>query len=180
MEIKSKIEIVELMKHLGLPLVAAEVGVAEGRWSLDLFKYGIEKLYLIDVWETVPFIEGCASWSQEWHDNNYKEMLKRIEPYKDKAVILKGFSYKMVNEIPDESLGLCYVDCDHTYLGTKADADLYWPKLVNGGIMMFHDYANPEYQVWKAVREFAAKFNLTINVLKENGDVVNYVAYVVK
>lgn len=65
MKINSKIDIVKLMRHLELPLVAAEIGVAEGRWSLDLLTYGIEKLYLVDVWERVPFIEGCASWEQE-------------------------------------------------------------------------------------------------------------------
>jgi hypothetical protein len=47
MEITSRAQLVDLMRSNGLPLFAAEVGVAEGQFSLQLLQAGIEKLYLI-------------------------------------------------------------------------------------------------------------------------------------
>lgn len=106
--------------------------------------------------------------------------MERIEPFKEKVVILKGFSYKMANDIPDNSLGHVHIDCDHSYNGTKSDAEIYWGKLVDGGVMTFHDYANPAYGVWRAVREFAQKHELEINMLTENGELDNYGCYFIK
>jgi hypothetical protein len=170
MEIYSRTQLIELMKHLELPLTAAEVGVAEGIWSTELMGLGLDRLYLIDIWERVPFIAGCASFSQEWHDKNYNEVLERMKGYGDKVVVLKGFSYKVANEIPDESLGLVYVDGDHTRLGCHADIEVYYPKLVKGGIMAFHDYGNKDYGVFDAVETYTQINKLQIHRLPETGD----------
>jgi len=108
MQINSRRQIVDLMKHFDLPLIAAEVGVAEGRLSVELLAWGIEKLYLIDIWEHIPFIVGMGSQSQELHNINYNSMLEKIKGQEEKVIILKGFSYKMANSIPDESLGMVF------------------------------------------------------------------------
>jgi methyltransferase family protein len=179
MIIETRLRLVELMKHFHLPLVAAEVGVAEGLWSINLLQQGIEKLYLIDIWESVPFLEGCASWDQEWHDKNYETVKEKFKDHPN-VIILKGFSYKMANEIPNETLGLVYIDAAHDYNSVKSDIETYWPKLVIGGIMAFHDYANPEYGVWRAVKNFAHDNNREINMLKEDGELVNIGCYIRK
>ena len=180
MKIDTKLDVVDLMKHLELPLVAAEVGVAEGRYSLDLLQRGIEKLYLIDIWEKVPFIDGCASWEQEWHDDNYNAVLDRTKDYKENIVILKGLSYKMAEHIPDDTLGLLFIDADHSYNGVKTDLEYFWGKLVVGGILILHDFANPEYGVWRAGKEFSQKHNLEVNLLKENNQIDNIGCYMIK
>lgn len=178
MKINSRSQLVELMKHLGLPLVAVEVGVAEGNFSTELISMGIEKLYLVDIWETVPFIDGCASFEQEWHNENYKKV---VELFGDnpKVEILKGFSHKMAANVKDGSLGLAYIDGDHTYQGAKADIKTWWPKLVLGGIMAFHDYSNPDYGVKRAVIEHM-KNEAAVNIIVEDGDVANIGAWVQK
>jgi len=178
MEITSRIELVELMKHLNLPLTAVEVGVAEGTFSLELLQCGVEKLYLVDLWERMPFISGCASWGQEWHDNNYREVVEKINPYKDKVTILKGFSHKMAEHIPDESLGLVYEDSNHFYDGVKSTIEFYLPKLVKGGVFAFHDFGNEGYGVGKAVQEFTK--NVGLFYLPEDGDINNMGAYFLK
>lgn len=177
MEINSRTQIVELMRHFNLPLTAVEVGVAEGRLSTELIALGIERLYLVDIWENVPFIEGCASFEQSWHNKNYNEVKERFMD-NDNVVMLKGFSYKMAENIPDETLGLVYVDCDHSYAGVRADIDAYFPKLVKGGIMAFHDFKNPTYGVERAVWDFT-KGN-GINELKEDGNMYNIGAWIQK
>ena len=178
MEIKSRAQLVELMKHLGLPLTAVEVGCAEGIFSSELLQLGIEKLYLVDLWESVPFISGCASFPEEWHNKNYNDVLERMKDKMDKVTILKGFSYKMAREIPDDSLGLAYIDCDHTRKGVETDIDAYLPKLVKGGIMCFHDYKNSNYGVYDAVNTYFQ--NKTIYNLIENGVTENMGAYIIK
>lgn len=179
MKISSRVHIVDLMKHLGLPLVAAEVGVAEGRLSKELLNWGIEKLYLIDIWETVPFIVGMGSMEQSKHDANYNSVLEKIRGQEDRVVILKGFSYKMADAIPDESLGMVYIDGDHTYQGARADIDSYWPKLVKGGIMAFHDAANPTYGIRDAIWDFT-KGGHGMNMLEEDGNIENIGCYIIK
>lgn len=178
MKINSRVLLVELMKHLNLPLVAVEVGVAEGRLSKELLNWGIELLYLVDIWEKVPFIVGMGSQEQSIHDENYKGMLERIKGQEDKAIILKGFSYKMAKAIPDNSVGLVYIDGDHTYQGARADIDSYWPKLVQGGIMAFHDAANPSYGIRDALHDFTK--GVGINMLEEDGNIANIGAYIIK
>jgi len=178
MTIECRRDLVELMKDLKLPLIAAEVGVADGLFSQELLTKGIEKLYMVDLWERVPFIDGMASWDDDFHANNYKEAMERVEDFKDKVVVLKGFSYKMAKEIEDESLGLVFIDGDHTYLGVKCDIEAYYPKLVKGGIMAFHDFGNEVYGVNRAVQEFTK--NEGINILLENGEPSLWSAYIIK
>lgn len=177
MEITTRSDFPKLLDHLGLPRIIAEIGTAEGIFSTEIFNWGVEKLYLIDIWEHVPFIDGCGSFSQEWHDKNYNEVVEKFGD-KSNVVILKGFSYKVAKEIPDNSLSLGIIDADHTYQGCKADIQVYWPKITNGGILYFHDFKNVSYGVNRAVQEFTG--NNGIHVLEENGDIANMGAYIRK
>lgn len=178
MKINSRRDLVDLMRHLGLPLTAAEIGVAEGRFSIELLQKGIEKLYLVDIWETVPFIVGMGSQPQHLHDENYSSVLGKIKGHEEKVVLLKGFSYKMCDQIPNESLGLVYIDGDHTYTGARADIYSYWPKLVIGGIMAFHDARNPTYGIMDALYDFTKGLGITL--LEEDGHIDNMGAYIIK
>lgn len=178
MEINSRVQVVELMKHFKLPLIAVEVGTAEGRLSKELLNWGIEKLYLIDLFETVPFIKGCASFDQSWHDDNYKSVLEKIKGREDDVIILKGFSYKMAEFIPDNSVGMAYIDGDHSYEGARADINSFWPKLVDNGLMFFHDAANPSYGIRDAMHDFTKGEG--INMLQEDGNIANVGAWIQK
>ncbi len=177
MTITTREDLPKLMKHLNLPMVVAEVGTAEGIFSQEMYGWDLEKLYLIDIWERVPFISGCASFEQKWHDSNYERVMGLFGD-KPNVVMLKGFSYKMAEQIPDESCGLIYVDADHTYEGVKSDIETFWRKLVNGGIMAFHDFGNMQYGVNRAVQEFTK--NQGVHHLIEDGNYVNWGAYIIK
>lgn len=179
MKIDSRVQLVELMKELKLPLIAVECGVAEGIFSKELLQMGIETLYLIDIWENVPFIPGCASFEQSWHNTNFEDVKEKFQDNLN-VIILKGFSYKMAERIPDGSLGLAYIDADHSYDGVKSDINVFLPKLVQGGIIAFHDYANLGYGVGMAVIEFASRNNIAVHELREDGNVNNIGAYFIK
>jgi len=51
--IKYRSQLPSLLKDLGLPMVAVEIGVAEGYNSIDLLNNGILKLYMVDNWGTI-------------------------------------------------------------------------------------------------------------------------------
>jgi hypothetical protein len=76
----------------------------------------------------------------------------------------------MADFVADASCALVYVDADHAYEAVREDIVHWWPKLVPGGIMAFHDFLNPAYGVRRAVEEFARHANLLIHPLPEDKD----------
>lgn len=166
---KSRLELIQLLKELKLPLIVAEVGVAEGRLSLDFLNGGVEKLYLIDAWETLEQ-KGDGGFSKEWHNNNYDGMLSRINPFKIKVTILRGLSHKMSEEIKDNELSMVYIDADHSYEGVKGDLNAFYSKVRSGGIIAGHDYTSTDYGVFRAVEEFCKQNNYIPILIPENGN----------
>lgn len=152
--VKHRIELVNLLKEKGLPLIAAELGVAEGYFSNDLLSQGLETIYMVDAWATLN-TKGDGASPQEWHDKNMTDALKRVSKHGEKAVILRGTTADMSHLVPDESLGLLYLDAGHSYESVKEDLINWVPKVVKGGIVAGHDFLNTAYGVQQAVMEFA-------------------------
>jgi len=179
MQIVSRSQFGEVLNHFNLPKIVVEVGVAEGRFSTEMFAWGLDKLYLVDIWENMPFIEGCGSFDNDWHNKNYEEVKSRFFG-NDKVVLLKGFSHKVADQVPDESVGMVYVDGDHMYKGVKSDIYTWMPKLVKSGIMAFHDYWNPTYGVQHAAKEYADANGIAINMIMEGNKIENVGAWIQK
>lgn len=153
--------------HLELPLVGAEIGVAGGSNSADFLNEGLEKIYCIDNWATIGTV-GDMAYPQQWHDDNYALTVESLSQFdSSRYTILRGLSSEMCRHIPDNSLGLVYIDGDHSYEGCKEDIKNYYPKLVDGGIMAFHDFMNMGYGVAKAVIEFANENVIPIHYIPE-------------
>lgn len=170
MKIKHRLQLVELLKYFELPLIAAEVGVAEGNFSFDLLNEGIEKLYSIDYWDHIPNISGDGNFSNDWHSDNYDRTVERLKRFGEKSIILKGKSTEMAKFIPDNSLGLVHLDGDHSTNGVWNDLNAYFPKLIDGGIMSGHDYLAPEYGVMEAVMKFC-EGRFSVYVIPEDNPV---------
>lgn len=155
-------ELGKLLDLFDLPRVVAEIGVAEGWFTKEILKWGVDKLYLVDAWQHLEQFGDGAS-PQEWHDGNYQQVLERTKPFSDKVLILKGLSHEMAEHIPDESLGLVYIDADHSYEGCKIDLGIYFNKVVKGGIVAGHDFLNMVYGVNQAVKEFCeGRFDINV------------------
>lgn len=166
--IKYRRELPSLMKRLGLPMTAAEIGCAEGYNANDLLVNGVEHLFMVDNWGKIEGITGDGNHDNDWHDKNYNDAMNRVAPFKERVTVLRGLSVEMAEYIDNNTLGLVYVDCNHSYEGVSGDIDAYWNKLVVGGIMAFHDYENIAYGVKEAVKEFAQKNNLEIFLIPED------------
>lgn len=175
MEIKYRTELGKLLEHYGLKGDAIELGNAEGRHAEVLISQpAIEKLYLIDAHKQLAQI-GDGSYATEWHENNWKEIHERVEPFKEKAVFLRGLTSEMIKQIPDDSLVLGYVDADHTFNGCFNDLVNLYPKIKKGGIIACHDYLNlsVQYGVNQAVTLFLLQNGYAQNELhltEEDGD----------
>lgn len=170
LNIKHRTQLVGLLISLNLPLSAVEVGTAEGYNAEDLLKAGMQKLYLVDNWATIESQAGDGGFNQEWHDKNYEAAMLRIKPYGNKAIVLRGLSVDMAKEVPDGSLGLVYLDGDHSYEGVMRDLKAWFPKLVQNGVMAGHDYLNTAYGVRSAVMDFGAGA-YEIHIIEENKEV---------
>lgn len=157
-----------LVASRGAPMVAAEVGVAEGRYSLELLSGGLLRLYLVDRWRSVATQRGDSAEPQAWHEANLVGCLARVAPYLDRVVFLRGGSVEMAASVPDGSLGLAYIDAGHDAESVAADLRAWWPKVVPGGVLAGHDYLNPSYGVRVAADEFAAEVGLPLEVIAED------------
>ena len=90
-----------------------------------------------------------------------------------RAEILRGIPHKeIIGRSGSESVlkeftalnikfDLIIIDGDHTYEGVKADVDNYVPFLADGGLLMFHDSAMPDWGVAAMVAELKGAKDLT-------------------
>lgn len=141
---------------------AAEIGVAEGRYSLELLSWKdpynrnlFDKVFLVDRWACNPDQNGDASMPQEWHQKNYEEVFQRVRIHAPRPVLLRGDSDLMAGLVDDDSLSLLYIDGDHSYEGVLRDLKAWLPKVKTGGVVALHDYENSDYGVKRALQEFA-------------------------
>lgn len=155
----------KLVHDLGLPMIGAELGCAEGYFSNDLLEGGLT-LYMVDAWATLNQTGDGAS-PQEWHDKNFSNAMARVRKHGEKAIVLRGLTTDMAELVPDGSLGLLYLDAGHDYKSVLTDLNTWFPKVCEGGVIAGHDYLNRAYGVFDAVRDFTNE-KYEIHTLIEN------------
>ena len=166
MELNTRSDFGKLLHEKGLDAYpAAEIGVAEGRYSLEILQWGVPRLYLVDLWGHVPGVKGGLGETDEVHERNYQDCVKLVAEFGHKAIFLRGMSLAMAGTLPDGLLGFVHLDATHTYQETLDDLRAWYPKLVPGGIMSGHDYLNLDWGVNQAVNEFAAERNIEVHAI---------------
>lgn len=170
MIITHRIQLPSLMKELNLPLIGAECGTADGGSAVDFMQNGLEKYYCIDNWNTITGQAGDASESTQWHHKNLEVAKQRLSKWGNNVLFLRGISSEMAWLIPDHSLGMIYLDGDHSYSGVMKDLIAYFNKVVKGGIVAGHDFLQSAYQVKEAVHDFCKIYKYEVNIIRENKD----------
>ena len=165
--IRHRLHLNLLLPDLGRGCRAAEVGVAEGRFSLDMLAWGLERLYLVDAWTTLPQ-RGDGAASQQWHEANLAQVREATSRFGDRVQILRGRSVEMATMVPDGSLHLVHLDADHERDAVAADLLAWWPKIVPGGVMSGHDYLNQDWGVGQAVDRWAAERGVQVHLIEED------------
>lgn len=128
------------------PKIVCEVGVQRGEYAKNILETipSIEKIYLVDLWQNQENYFDHANVSNTQHQECMAETISNTAPWKDKVVLLKGYSIEMAKQIPDETLDWVYIDARHDYKGCLEDIEAYWPKLKSKGIMSGHDYMSAD------------------------------------
>lgn len=165
MEIRTRTDLYKLLPEH--PTVA-EIGVAEGLFSLDILKWNPSHLYLVDLWETHAEFPGDVGSDQKWHNANYNNVFKNLG-HRPEVKILRGPSVGMANRCPDDFFDLVYIDACHSYECVMNDLKAWFPKVKKGGgVMAFHDYEmDQDYGVKRAVSEFCNLYGLDIYLIPE-------------
>lgn len=123
-----------IINDLGVRTMA-EVGVFRGLFAETMLNEcpSLEKYYLIDPWRHLDDWEKPANHDDVNFERFYNETLRRTEQHADKRVVLRGRTTEVIDQIPDESLDLAYIDGDHTLRGITIDLIRVWPKIKPGG-----------------------------------------------
>ena len=143
----------------------AEVGVYRGDFAKQInYYFPDRKLYLFDTFEgfdkkdaDIDRKKSFSSAVQDWSKTSEELVLSKME-HKENCIIKKGWFPDTAEGIDDK---FCFVSLDpDLYQPTKAGLEFFYPRLVNGGVIMIHDFINKEYNgVREAVKEFCVKNN---------------------
>jgi hypothetical protein len=122
----------------------AEVGVWKGEFARQMLERcpAIQRYYLIDPWAQLPDWNKPFNVEARAFDEVYAEALKNTEFAADKRVILRGRTKAVVDQIPEQSLDLAYVDGDHTLRGITIDLIKIYSKVKNDGWIGGDDFNN--------------------------------------
>ncbi|VVB72563.1 Methyltransferase domain protein [uncultured archaeon] len=155
-----KSEITDLLKVLDQrrPRTIIEIGTARGGTLFLLTRVAADDCLIISIdlmssdfrggypeWKA-PFYKSFAQKQQEVHllraDSHDSATREKVES------ILRG-----------RKIDLLFIDGDHSYAGVKRDFTVYSPLSARGGIIAFHDIADPKEgkygvsEFWKEIKD---------------------------
>lgn len=110
--------------------VIVEIGSLKGRSTICMAKGSKSgnnvKIYAID-----PHIEGS--------EHQFRKNIENLK-VSDIVIPLVKMSEEAARDFK-EPVELCFIDGAHDYESVKLDFDLWYPKLINHGVIAFHDTA---------------------------------------
>ncbi|MDR0747506.1 MAG: TylF/MycF family methyltransferase, partial [Helicobacteraceae bacterium] len=140
----------------------AEGGVFEGDFAKEINRvFPRKKLYLFDTFsgfDARDIAKERSSGFSEFGENHLgitsEEIVRSRLPFPEQCVIKKGFFPETAQGIEDR---FCFVNLDFDlYDPTLAGLKFFYPRMVEGGVILIHDYFNPGYKgVKAAVSDFA-------------------------
>jgi hypothetical protein len=126
----------------------AEIGVYRGRFAARILDEcpGIETYYMLDPWRNLEDWNKPANTSDETFERFFREAMERTSAHEAKRVVLRGTTTEVIDEVPDGSLDLAYVDGDHTLRGITIDLVRVFPKVREGGWIGGDDFTPSIWQ----------------------------------
>ena len=120
------------------PLVMAEIGVAAGTTSANLFR----RFPNLTMWLVDPY-EDYDGASADVMRELLRQAMVNTQAYRGRRKLLIMESIEARDLVPDGSLDLVFIDGTHTYDQVWQDISIWWPKLKPGcgSIMSGHDYS---------------------------------------
>lgn len=158
----------------------AEIGVFRGVFaSVINHLFPNKKSYLFDTFEGFDDRDVEADLQMGYSKAECKafketqiELVKSRMPYRDNAIIKKGWFPESANGCEAEKFCLVSLDTD-LYQPIYSGLHWFYPRLTNGGYIMVHDYNMEEYKGAKqAVRDFAKEVGISYVPLPDMGGTV--------
>ena len=136
----------------------AEVGVFQGGSAKLICEAKKDKkLYLFDTFTGLPQVSendthfGHKHWYDNEFSNTSEESIKKLLNKYDNVDIIKGIFPESGKKIIENKFCFVHLDVD-LYKSTIDSLRFFFPKMVEGGIILIHDYHSDGIQ--KAFREF--------------------------
>jgi len=137
----------------------AEIGVADGRYSLTLCQT-IPNLELLCVDPWMVYRGNPRGGQSAQHAFNFVLAKQRLEPYR--ATLVKAFSMDAVQDVALESLDFCFIDAHHGFEYVLNDLTEWSKRVRSGGIVSGHDmYEFQHAGVIEAVNLYTAQHDIT-------------------
>ncbi len=147
----------------------AELGVFRGETAKEINRFfKNDTFYLLDTFKGFD-IRDCENEKQQGlskaniddFSNTSLDYVKSRMPYFDKCIFIQGFFPKTSIQIPtDECFKFVNIDVD-LYQPILAALEYFYPRMVDCGVILIHDYFHPYYiGVKRAVDEFCFKYSL--------------------
>jgi len=137
---RSRIDFSKLLLSNNLTGYGVELGSFEGQFAKNILSSWPGNLYMIDVWRTLPSDEYDDISNQYDYLSVIDTAIKNIQPYEDRAHIIRMKGKDAVNLFNDNMLDFVYIDANHTYEAVIDDINMWYPKVKSGGIVSGHDY----------------------------------------
>ena len=145
-----------LLATKNLPGDIAEVGVYKGGTSRLICEVKGEKnLYLFDTFEGLPETnDNDLLVQQGWlHDTSLESVKNYLSDFEN-IHFLKGIFPETAKPVSDKKFSFIHLDTN-LYQSTLDALEFFWPRMVNGGRIVSHDYnTNSMPGIKKAFSEF--------------------------
>jgi len=130
-----------------------ELGVLRGIFAEHVLRYcqSIIRYYMLDPWRHLDDWNKPANVDQSAFDEIYSLAMARTDFARERRIVLRGRTTEMIDEIPNESLDIAYIDADHTLRGIAIDLIRTYPKIRPGGILGGDDFAAT---IWQHAENF--------------------------
>lgn len=125
-----------------------ELGVLRGAFAEHMLRHcpSITRYYMLDPWRHLDDWNKPSNRDQATFDGFCAEAMARTDFARERRVVLRGKTTEVIDEIPDASLDVAYVDGDHTLRGITIDLIRTYPKVRPGGILGGDDYTQSIWQ----------------------------------
>lgn len=154
----SAVELQHLIRGMGPKVIGVELGVWFGTNCGHLLEEcpNISTLYGID-----PYMEY-----QDWNRYLDSDIMTQartsarmiFNTFSDRSFLIEQPSDVAVEAFVDEGLDFIFIDGDHSYERCYEDLNLWYSKVVKGGIFSGHDFSLPG--VNKAILQFRTENNI--------------------
>mmetsp|Transcript_70250 Transcript_70250/g.217272 ORF Transcript_70250/g.217272 Transcript_70250/m.217272 type:complete len:275 (+) Transcript_70250:80-904(+) len=176
-----------VLARLGLAGPYVEVGVKAGSFGANFLRHlrnlrnltsSPPRYYLVDSWRGIENSTSGVHVGDVSQRNHMIAAIRALTRYWRYVTFLQLSSEEAAPVFSDGSIGFVYIDARHDYCGVMQDLNIYWPKLVSGGLLGGDDwYKTPAYMVCdngsvipggvqQAVIDFAAERDLPLFVFK--------------